>query len=263
MTSRSFFAGVLFAAIAWAQGPAPNGIMHVAFRVTDIQKTSQFYQKLGFEQAITFEDAGKVSVAFMKVNDRQFIEMYPRTADSQPLGLMHICFETSDVEALRNEYIKRDLKPAKANKGRAGNLVFSIHDPEGQTVEFLQFLPGSVHAEGKGKFLGEHRISQHLLRAVTTVRNLDAERDFYIEKLDLKSVGGSGAVRLRVPGNSGDEVGMESGSGAKPGIVFEVANVKSAAKDLRGRGFTVEKGAHQVWIADPDGARIAFAKAVR
>ncbi len=109
---------MLYAAALSAQSPAPVGIAHVAFRVTSIEATSGFYQKLGFEQAMTFSDAGKVSVAFMKINDRQFIEMYPHTSQSQPLDLMHVCFETKDAEALRNELIRRGLKPSPAEIGK-------------------------------------------------------------------------------------------------------------------------------------------------
>src|SRR5215831_9642071 len=98
----------MFCVIA-AQGTAQDkvaldGIAHVAFRVSDLSVSREFYRKLGFEQAFEFNDAGGTTVSYMKVNDRQFIELYRRTSDSQPLGLMHICFETSDMDGLHAEY---------------------------------------------------------------------------------------------------------------------------------------------------------------
>jgi catechol 2,3-dioxygenase-like lactoylglutathione lyase family enzyme len=102
------FMAVFWAATAGAQSPALVGIAHVAFRVSDLQKSRDFYSQLGFEQAFEFTDNGRTTVAFIKINDHQFIELYPRNNDAQPLGLMHICFEASDIEAVRSEYLKRD-----------------------------------------------------------------------------------------------------------------------------------------------------------
>ena len=150
-----------------AQSADLSGIAHVAFRVNDLAKSRDFYNKLGFEQAFEFTDAGRTSVAFIKVNDRQFIELYPRTADSQPGGLLHICFEASDIESVRGAYLKRELQPAEVKKARAGNILFVMHDPEGQLLEYTQYLPDSLHSMDHAKHLGEHRISDHLLEATT------------------------------------------------------------------------------------------------
>ena len=158
--------GLLCAAVASAQPLALHGIAHVAFRIADLQTSATFYRGLGFEEAFRFDDSGRTAVDFLKINDHQFIELYPRTSDSQPLGMMHICFEADDLEALRNEYLKRNLEPTALNKARAGNLLFSLQDPQGQVVEYLQYLPGSLHFEDRGRHLGERRISQHLVRAL-------------------------------------------------------------------------------------------------
>ena len=54
------------------------GIAHVAIRVSDLNRSLDFYQKLGFEQSFTFTKDGVVTESFLKVNDQQFIEMYPQ-----------------------------------------------------------------------------------------------------------------------------------------------------------------------------------------
>jgi catechol 2,3-dioxygenase-like lactoylglutathione lyase family enzyme len=79
--------------------------------------SAAFYQRLGFEQAFRFDDSGTTAVDFLKINDHQFIELYPRTADSQPLGMMHICFEADDLAALRAEYLKRNLAADRRQPG--------------------------------------------------------------------------------------------------------------------------------------------------
>src|ERR1019366_9694906 len=37
-------------------GPALNGVAHVAFRVSDVPKSREFYRTLGWEQAFEFSD---------------------------------------------------------------------------------------------------------------------------------------------------------------------------------------------------------------
>ncbi|MGA3019368.1 MAG: VOC family protein [Bryobacteraceae bacterium] len=248
--------------VSSAQPLSLGGIAHVAFRIAGLHASATFYQGLGFEEAFRFDDAGATLVDFLKINDHQFIELYPRTADSQPLGLMHICFETGDIAALRNDYLKRNLEPTAVTKARAGNLLFSIHDPEGQVLEFLQYLPGSLHFEDRGRHLGVRRISQHLVRAVANVRDVSAARAFYAGRLAFEDHGGGSrgaTVRLLVPGDSGDEVELQSTTGqAKPRIVFVVPDVARATDELRRRGFAPLASAGAVRVVDPDGAVVLF-----
>jgi catechol 2,3-dioxygenase-like lactoylglutathione lyase family enzyme len=258
---RRMALGLLCVAVCCAQPVALRGITHVAFRIADLQASAAFYRSLGFEEAFRFDDAGITAVDFLKINDHQFIELYPRTSDSQALGMMHICFETGDIEALRNEYLKRNLEPTAVNKARAGNLLFSIHDSEGQMLEYLQYLPGSLHFEDRGHHLGARRISQHLLRAVAIVRDAAAARAFYVSKLAFEDRGDASAPRLRVPGDSGEEVELRAASAqAKPRIVFAVPDVARATDELRRRGFAPLVQAGEVRVADPDGAIIVFTK---
>src|SRR5262245_23071427 len=95
-----FAAGVLasvaVACPAMAQSVGLIGIAHVALRVSDLEKSRAFYQKLGFEQAFEFSEAGKMTQSFIKINDRQFIELYPQSQGSQAIGLMHVCYESTD-----------------------------------------------------------------------------------------------------------------------------------------------------------------------
>jgi len=132
---------VLAAGCALAQSRNLAGIAHVAFRASDLDRSQKFFEDLGFEKALEFREGGKVSEVFIKVNDRQFIELYPRTQASQAIGFMHICFEATDIELLRKAYMSTGLNPPEAKKFRAGNLLFVLHDPEGQLLEYTQYLP--------------------------------------------------------------------------------------------------------------------------
>ena len=250
--------GILSTAVAYGQSTDLTGIAHIALRVNDLEKSREFYKTLGFEQAFEFTDAGKVSVAYIKVNDRQFIELIPRTSDSQPGGILHTCFEVADIESLHKAYVERGLQPTEPSKGRAGNLLFTMHGPDDQLLEYTQYMPESLHSLARGKHLGD-RVSTHMLEATTAIKDLAAEHKYYVAKLGFKSASSDGN-EMYVAGNSGDKVELQAETAtSKPRVVFAVANVGHAAHDLGGRGFKVQKNHHTVSITDPDGAVLVFA----
>jgi catechol 2,3-dioxygenase-like lactoylglutathione lyase family enzyme len=264
-TLKSFLIALLSLSSALnvhAQSTDLTGIAHVALRVNDLQKSREFYHKLGFEQAFDFVDNGKTSVAYVKVNDRQFIELIPRTSDSQPGGILHTCFEVADIESLHKAYLERGLQPTEPKKARAGNLLFVMHGPDGPLLEYTQYMPDSLHSLDHGKHIGD-RISTHMLEATTPVRDLAGERAYYTEKLAFKSTASDGN-EMFVAGSSGDKVELEVGPpDAKPRVVFTVANVRTATRELRKRGFKVQKSHHAVSVTDPDGAVIVFVASTR
>jgi catechol 2,3-dioxygenase-like lactoylglutathione lyase family enzyme len=259
-TLKSFLIALLSLSSALnvhAQSTNLTGIAHVALRVNDLQKSREFYHKLGFEQAFDFVDNGKTSVAYVKVNDRQFIELIPRTSDSQPGGILHTCFEVADIESLHKAYLERGLQPTEPKKARAGNLLFVMHGPDDQLLEYTQYMPESLHSLDHGKHMGD-RISTHMLAATTPIRDLAGERAYYTDKLAFKSTASDGN-EMFVAGSSGDKVELEVGPpDATPRVVFTVANVRTATHQLRKRGFKVQKSPHAVSVADPDGAVIVF-----
>lgn len=241
-----------------AQASNLNGIAHVAFRVSDLDKARQFYGKLGFEQAFDFkDDHGNVTQAFIKINDRQFIELYPRTQEGQPVGLTHVCYEASDIESVRSFYVKQGLNPPDAKKARAGNLLFIMHDPEDQVVEFTQYMPGSLHSEDQGKHLGAHRIADHLSGAILPVTNLAREREYYARVLEEVSQAGVPAAYKAGP----DEVKLEPVAKSAMGtIILRTDDEKRAERSLQELGFGPKQVDGAVQITDPDGNVFVFRK---
>ena len=259
LTSIRLFAAVLVLGATPslpAQSADLDGIAHVALRVSDLEKSRQFYESLGFEKAFEFSEGGKPTELFMKINDHQFIELYPRTQDSQPIGLMHVCYEVHDIESLRNAYLKIGLNPPEATKFRAGNLLFVLHDPEGQVVEYTQYLPSSLHAEDRGKHLGEHRVSTRLQAAVLPAKDLADEQTFYIDKLGFKPIADD-RNRLRLPGDSGDGLGLAPHP-APAQLVFPEEPGMSAATSLKQLVLDPKVEDGSVTVSDPDGTLIVF-----
>jgi catechol 2,3-dioxygenase-like lactoylglutathione lyase family enzyme len=246
------------ASIARAQSTDLMGIAHVALRVNDLQKSRDFYNTLGFEEAFSFTDAGRVSVSYVKVNDRQFIELIPRTSESQPGGILHTCFQVADIESLHDAYVAAGLQPTEPKKARAGNLLFVMHGPDHQLLEYTQYLPDSLHSQDHGKHLSPRRISSHLLATTTAAKDLAGERSYYTVQLAFKSAGHDGN-EMYIPGTSGDQVKLQADTpDAKPRVMFAVSNIQETARDLSRRGLRVQKSHHGVSVTDPDGTVIVF-----
>lgn len=271
MRLTSLLIGFLCASPGWAQPSNQSGIAHVAFRVADLEAARAFYNKLGFDQFFEMKQGDRTTEAFLKVNDHQFIELYPRTDASQPIGLMHVCYESNDLEALHAEYVKRGLTVSEVRKAGAGNLLMTMKDPEGQTIEYTQYMPGSRHFEDRGKHLGAKRVAQLMVGATAPAGDAATVRKFYVEKLGFTEMGFTGidhgiSARLRMPGDSGQEVDIAAaGPEVKSGIRFGVADLKHTAGILASLGLAAKASPANdptlLTVADPDGAVISFVKA--
>ncbi len=174
-TSLAVFAGVEPAR------PHFTGVSHIALYVHDMAKTRAFYRDfLGFEEPFsTTNKDGSLHLTWMKINDRQTIELFPeKEAASDRLN--HIAFETDDAQGMRNYLASRGIKvPDKVGKGKIGNWNFNITDPDGHTVEIVQYAPDGWTMRQKGHFLPDTRISDHMTHVGILVGDLEAASKFY------------------------------------------------------------------------------------
>src|ERR1700709_523896 len=100
---------------AQMQAPPLAGIAHIAIRVRSLDAARDFYEKLGFQEAfsLTGKD-GKVNESFIKINDHQFLELYPANPDNPKqasIGFLHVCFEGDDLQAIHDDYVAHGLTP--------------------------------------------------------------------------------------------------------------------------------------------------------
>ncbi len=244
-----------------AQPSNQSGIAHVALRVADLDATRAFYTRLGFEQFYERKDGERTTQVFLKVNDHQFIELYPRTDSSQPLGLMHICYESTDIQSLHTELVARGATISDIRKAGAGNLLMTMTDPEGQTIEYTQYMPGSQHFEDRGKHLGAKRVAQWMTGATSPARDPEAIRNFYVVKLGFTRITNGSPSTLRMPGSSGHEVDLpNAGRSIRSGIWFDVSDLEHTRETLTGLGLTVTTTAATITVSDPDGVLVSFVK---
>ncbi len=248
-----------FPCISRGQSVDLAGIAHVAFRVSNVEATRAFYGRLGFQEAFVFSKAGHISQDFIKINDSQFIELYPTTLKNNVPGFMHLCFESDDLMELNRSYRQRGLSPSAVKKAGAGNLLFTLRGPEDQNIEYTQYMPGSLHENDRSKHLGADRISKHLQTVTIAMQDEAAAEAFYTDKLSFHATGKRHGVLLLLPGGSGESIAFKPVNKThSPDITLEVDNIHIATQSLKSRGFAVRVAHHSVFITDPDGMVIEF-----
>ena len=199
-------------AAASPKRPPIVGVAHIGLRTDDIAAARRFYGGvLGFQEPFSLdklpEDGTGLLLTYFKVNDHQYIEVFPELKDPKQDRLSHISFETTDIDALHAYLKSRGVKvPEKLEPMQDGNRGFNVTDPDGHDVEFIQYMPGSIHSRNFGKFLPSSRISQRMIHVGVVVKDRVAADRFYKDILGFQDIWHGGMkdnetdwVDMRVP----------------------------------------------------------------
>jgi lactoylglutathione lyase len=207
---QAFGLALIFGSLAIAADRPPLvGIAHIAFQVSDLVKAQAFYGGLlGYDDAFRlYKEDGTTRLVYFKVNDRQYIEIFPGLPPEQDDRLSHIALETTNLEALRLYLAEKGVQvPQKINQGQDGNLNFTVKDPDGHRVEFVQYQSGSVQMKAKGSYLGTKRLSSRMLHVGVTVADVGAADRFYKDVLGFSEIWRGGTtddvtswINMKVP----------------------------------------------------------------
>jgi len=197
---------------AWSQAaparPKILGVAHIGLRTDNLEQARKFYGGiLGFQEPFTYSENGKLLLTYFKVNDHQYIEVFPELKDPKQDRLSHISFETTDAQQLRDYLASKGVKvPEKLEPMGDGNRGFDVTDPDGHDVEFVQLMPGSLHETHFGKALPDSRISQRIIHVGVVVSDRAAADHFYKDILGFQEIWHGGMkdsetdwVDMRVP----------------------------------------------------------------
>jgi catechol 2,3-dioxygenase-like lactoylglutathione lyase family enzyme len=189
--------------------PPIVGVAHIALKTDNLAASHGFYGGiLGFQEPFKLDNPdGSPSLVFFKVNDHQYIEIYPTLRNPQEDRLLHISFETTNAEQLRRYLASKRVEvPDKLSARLDHNLGFHVTDPNGHDIEFVQYKAGSLHNQQFGKFLPADRISRRLIHVGFIVKDREAEDRFYKDILGFKEIWHGGMkddrtdwVDMRVP----------------------------------------------------------------
>lgn len=176
--------------------PRITGIHHVAFRVSDRAAAARFYgETLGFARA----EGGTSRISYT-VGHRQRVVIEPGLPAEQDERLLHLAFETPDIEALAAHLTSRGLTPQRVKDCEDGAV--RVTDPDGHTIEFVPAKwPPDPPVSRTSRAL-----SVRLLHAGLTIRDEQAAHRFYREALGFSEIWRGGRkegvtqwVNMRVP----------------------------------------------------------------
>lgn len=126
-----------------------TGLGHIAFRVTDLEKSRDFYcNKLGLREVFRLQRKNDPShwIIYIQVTPGHFIELLPCTrtqekeiSSERGVGFNHFCLLVDDLQATLRTFEARGLEITDSPYfGLDHNWQYLIQDPDGNTIELLQ-----------------------------------------------------------------------------------------------------------------------------
>jgi len=268
---------VFLSVAAFAQTPARppiTGVSHIAVYTSNAAAAEHYYvHDIGLKKGTDPEDPAGVRYY---VNPTQFVEVLPLPANAGNARLDHIGYITTDAEALRLYLADhRYAVPDRVHKAADGSRWFSVKDPEGNKIQFVQPAPNAL------SMAGADPIGRHVIHVGERVKSADAENAFYRDLLGFKPYwfggmkpGKTDWISQQVPdGHDWLEYMMESGDGdisqRQFGVLdhlsIGVVNMEQAVTTLDREGrldnphTPMQIGRDGKWqynLFDPDGTRL-------
>jgi catechol 2,3-dioxygenase-like lactoylglutathione lyase family enzyme len=265
--------------LAAQERPPIVGVAHIGLKTDDLAAAREFYgHVLGFQEPFTVDKpSGGLMLTYFKVNDHQYIEVFPELKSPTEDRLSHIAFETTNIQQLRAYLAAKGVKvPDTLRTGLDGNLNMMLKDPDGHNVEFVEYRPGSLHTKNFGKFLPDTRISERVIHVGITVADRAAADRFYHDVLGFHDIWHGGMqddrtdwVDMRVPdGTDWLEymLNVHNPSPKQLGVMHHLAlgvpSVAAGYKTVLARGINPQEpkigrdGKWQLNLYDPNGTRV-------
>ncbi len=159
--------------------PKITGISHLAIYTSNAAATEHYYKDVvGAVKMPDPEDPKGVRYA---LSSTQFIEVLPLPEGAGVNRLDHAAFNTTDAEGLRRWLAHKSYKvPGRVEKGADGSVWFTVKDPEGNKIQFVQ-PPNPVKPLAAPDAIGHHIIHVGFL-----VHSRATEDLFYRDLLGFK-----------------------------------------------------------------------------
>jgi lactoylglutathione lyase len=126
---------------------------HIALRVADLDASLAFYNKLGFrEMTRLLNDKGEAWIVYLRINDDQYLELFPKGIDRpetgpNSIGIFHICLTVENIDTTFAELAKVGIHPSKPRPEKPGidhNRGGWIEDPDGTQIEVMEMAPNCI-----------------------------------------------------------------------------------------------------------------------
>jgi catechol 2,3-dioxygenase-like lactoylglutathione lyase family enzyme len=235
--------------------PPITGVAGFAAKVSDMAEARKFYSTvLGLDEAFAIKNPlGGSDLTTFKINDKQYVYVAPDLKDPNDTRLLFVSFETTDAKALRDYLASKGVAvPDSISPDPEGNLSLMVKDPEGNNVQFIQYVGKSLHGRNNGKFLSPRRTSDHALHVGYRIMDPDKIDTFYKDILGYRLMWKGGGrddrfdwISMVVPeGNQWIEYMVNTGQpsirqlGVLNHLALGTLDIEAAHKQVVERGYT-------------------------
>jgi lactoylglutathione lyase len=258
-------------------------LAEVTFRVSDLQKAREFYTGvMGFEEPFQVKDLpGQPGGVYFKVNDDQFLKFLPTAEGKSESSMERVSLLTPDIHRARQMLQERKLNPGEIHQDADGTARFGFADPDATPLEFVEYSPGSLQAQARGKALGSRRVAEHLQHVGLAVAGEPVPMKYYREKLGFWETARLGPtpedirwINMMMPGGHGDYVELMVHAADplanRQHTCFAVPDIQQTHQLLLAHGaqgrfnpFQSKNGLWLMNLRDPNGVRVEFMQAAK
>ncbi|MDR0330771.1 MAG: VOC family protein [Chitinispirillales bacterium] len=130
--------------------PLFTKIAHVCIYVENLERSVEYYSKIGFQKRFAFNKNGKLFGIYLEFGGGNFIEIFEdasRSAEA-PGKLAHFCLETPDIDAATESLTARGVEFTPKKLGSDSTYQIWLKDPDGNSFEIHQYTPDSSQIVG-------------------------------------------------------------------------------------------------------------------
>jgi lactoylglutathione lyase/glyoxylase I family protein len=125
-------------------------LTHVCLSTADLEKSIEYYGKLGFTPVFRLTRGGRPYGVYLKISDSQFIEIFEDRDMEKPVntGILHFCLETENLDGLIADLDSKGVEHTEKKLGCDNTWQIWLTDPDGNSFEIHSYTEKSAQFSG-------------------------------------------------------------------------------------------------------------------